>query len=144
MFKFDNTLNQIGLYYIPYKDQYYSYFLKRAWGNYLFFPHPEIEKLYPFIIDNGGIYKVFDFSLPFKFYNKELFVKFGASTIVKEQTFESSFRCETFGIDYFDMDIKLTNQQILILKKNTKINLFDSNESSFEKNIGEHYFFRSY
>lgn len=107
MSTFDREWNKIGLFYIPSPTGFRSYFLKRSWGNYLFFPHPDIESMFPFFIGSGGIYKVFDFTLPFPQMNKNLFNKFGAPTIGPSQEFHPDFQIEKYGVNYQDVDLKL-------------------------------------
>ena len=106
---FNNDWNRLGLYMIPSHGGHTSYFLKRSWGNYLFFPHPEIENMFPFILSCGGVYKVFDCTLPFCYYNKLLFDKFGAATIGPERDHHEDFLIEKFPDEYFDVDMKLLN-----------------------------------
>lgn len=103
--RFDTKWNQLGLYRIPSTGAYQSYFLKRSWGNYLFFPHPDVERMYPFILASGGIYKVFDSALPYPHFNKVLFDKFGAATIGPQRDFHEDFLIEKLGADYFDVDL---------------------------------------
>lgn len=105
--RFDTNWNKLGLYRIPSTGVYQSYFLKRSWGNYLFFPHPDIERMYPFIIASGGIYKVFDSALPYPHFNKVLFDKFGAATIGPPFAYHEDFLIEKMGEDYFDVDLHL-------------------------------------
>lgn len=104
---FKPTWNDLGLYYIPSSNGFVSYFLKRSWGNYLFFPHPEVSQLFPFILASGGIYKVFDSKLPYPYYNKILFDKFGASTIGTGKVYHEDFLIEQYPDDYFDVDLKI-------------------------------------
>lgn len=114
MKNFDPQWNELGLYYIPSSGNYVSYFLKRSWGNYLFFPHPEVGNMYPFILGTGGIYKVFDCTLPFAFYNRELFNKFGAPTIGCVQEYHPDFLIEKYQEDYFDVDLTLKDKSFML------------------------------
>lgn len=114
MKNFNLRWNELGLYYIPSKGNYVSYFLKRSWGNYLFFPHPEVENMYPFFIASGGVYKVFDTTLPFPSYNRELFNKFGAPTIGCDLEFHPDFQIEKYNEDYFDVDLKIKDHSFLL------------------------------
>lgn len=122
---FDQSLNQLGLYYIPSDNGYTAYFLKRSWGNYLFFPHPEVDKLYPFILASGGIYKVFDSQLPYPFYNKKLFDKFGAPTIGVNREFHEDFLIESYPGDYFDVDLTIEAPRFEIKLKTTTLTFID-------------------
>ena len=132
MTPFDPAWNQIGLYYIPSENGYTAYFLKRSWGNYLFFPHPEIEKMYPFILASGGIYKVFDHSLPYSFYNKKLFDKFGSPTIGLERDYHEDFLVEKFPDNYFDVDMSIEKNIFRLKLKNINFEFIDG--SGHEEN----------
>jgi hypothetical protein len=123
---FDPAWNQLGLYYIPSENEYTAYFLKRSWGNYLFFPHPEVEKMYPFILASGGIYKVFDTQLPYPFYNKKLFDKFGAPTIGVQREFHEDFLIESYPGDYFDVDLKIEGPRFQLMVKNSLFTFVDA------------------
>lgn len=123
---FDPAWNQLGLYYIPSENDYTAYFLKRSWGNYLFFPHPEVEKMYPFILASGGIYKVFDTQLPYPFYNKKLFDKFGAPTIGVQREFHEDFLIESYPGDYFDVDLKIEGPRFQLMLKNGLFTFVDA------------------
>jgi hypothetical protein len=118
MERFKNEWNKLGLYFIPSENNYVSYFLKRSWGNYLFFPHPEIENFFPFIIGSGGLYKVFDCALTYPFYNKLLFDKFGAPTIGAARNYHEDFLIEQYPDEYFDVDLKLIEQTFHLKIKN--------------------------
>ncbi len=122
---FNSKWNDLGLYYIPSDNEYTSYFLKRSWGNYLFFPHPDVEKMYPFILASGGVYKVFDSKLPYSFYNKTLFDKFGAPTIGVKRSFHEDFLIESCPGDYFDVDLKILENQFQLMIKNTLFTFVD-------------------
>ena len=125
MTPFDPAWNQIGLYYIPSENGYTAYFLKRSWGNYLFFPHPEVEKMYAFILASGGIYKVFDHTLPYSFYNKKLFDKFGSPTIGLEREYHEDFLIEKFPEDYFDVDMSIEKNIFRLKMKNQTFEFID-------------------
>lgn len=125
MTPFDPAWNQLGLYYIPSGNGYMSYFLKRSWGNYLFFPHPEVDKMYPFILASGGIYKVFDHTLPYSFYNKKLFDKFGAPTIGLEREYHEDFLIEKYPDDYFDVDMMVDKNLFKIKMKSHTFEFID-------------------
>lgn len=127
---FDPAWNQLGLYYIPSENDYRAYFLKRSWGNYLFFPHPDVDRLYPFILASGGIYKVFDCSLPYSFYNKKLFDKFGAPTIGVERDYHEDFLIEKYPQDYFDVDLSVENN---IFRLKTKKHTFEFIDGPIDK-----------
>jgi len=74
--------------------------------------------MYPFILASGGIYKVFDTQLPYPFYNKQLFDKFGAPTIGVQKEFHEDFLIESYPGDYFDVDLKIEGNDFrLMLKK---------------------------
>lgn len=126
MKSFNPQWNQLGLYIIPSDGYYVSYFLKRSWGNYLFFPHPEIDKMFPFILASGGIYKVFDSALPFPNTNKRLFDKFGAPTIGLQREYHKDFLIESFPNEYFDMDLQVNNGQFLLKIKGESFCFVDS------------------
>jgi hypothetical protein len=138
--KFDPTWNTLGLYFIPSSGHYTSYFLKRSWGNYLFFPHPEVDKMYPFILSCGGIYKVFDFTTPFPFYNKQLFDKFGAPTIGTKALHHPDYLIEHMPEDYFDVDLKLGPSSIQ-MKIQKKLFLFKDTDSE-DYLDGAHHLYR--
>ncbi|MBY0515506.1 MAG: hypothetical protein K2P81_01265 [Bacteriovoracaceae bacterium] len=114
MNSFNPQWNQLGLYYIPSEGHYQSYFLKRSWGNYLFFPHPNVDQMFPFILASGGIYKVFDSTLPYPGMNKKLFDKFGAPTIGVQREHHEDFLIESFPSDYFDVDLEIKASQFIL------------------------------
>jgi hypothetical protein len=129
MKNFNPQWNQLGLYIIPSDGYYLSYFLKRSWGNYLFFPHPEIDQMFPFILTSGGIYKVFDSALPFPGTNKRLFDKFGASTIGLKREHHEDFLIESFPDRYFDVDLQINNGQFVLKIKGESFCFLDSEAS---------------
>lgn len=114
MSTFNPAWNQLGLYFIPSDGHYLSYFLKRSWGNYLIFPHPEIDPMFPFILASGGIYKVFDSTLPFPFTNQRLFDKFGAPTIGTGLQHHVDFLVESCPDDYFDIDLTISEHEFCL------------------------------
>jgi hypothetical protein len=111
---FNNDWNKLGLYFIPSEGHYVSYFLKRSWGNYLFFPHPEIDLMFPFILASGGVYKVFDSTLPYPYTNKRLFDLFGAPTIGTGLDHHVDFLVENHPHDYFDVDLTITEHEFAL------------------------------
>ena len=125
MSTFDPEWNKKGLYYIPSENGYIAYFLKRSWGNYLFFPHPEVEKMYPFILASGGIYKIFDHCLPYPFYNKTLFDKFGAPTIGTSKDYHEDFLIEKYPEDYFDIDLTINSNYFTLKTKDYVFEFID-------------------
>lgn len=129
---FDPKWNQLGLYYIPSENGYTAYFLKRSWGNYLFFPHPEVEKMYPFILASGGIYKVFDYSLPYSFYNKKLFDKFGSPSIGLTREYHEDFLIEQYPADYFDVDMAIEKDIFRIKMKNQTFEFIDGSPDNHQ------------
>ena len=129
---FDPAWNQLGLYYIPSENEYTAYFLKRSWGNYLFFPHPEVEKMYPFILASGGIYKVFDTHLPYPFSTTKLFDKFGAPTIGVQREFHEDFLIESYPGDYFDVDLKIQGHHFELMLKNSLFTFVDASPETHD------------
>jgi hypothetical protein len=123
--KFDPAWNQSGLYHIPSDSGYHSYFLKRSWGNYLFFPHPQVDQLFPFILASGGIYKVFDATTPYPYYNKLLFDKFGAPTIGLNIDYHPDFLVEKYPDDYFDVDLSIIEKTFMIKIKGHQLTFRD-------------------
>lgn len=119
MYGFDPHWNQLGLYIIPSEGHYLSYFLKRSWGNYLFFPHSDVDRMFPFILASGGIYKVFDHTIPFPGTNKLLFDKFGAPTVGTGLEHHVDFLVESCPDDYYDIDLTINNGcfELMILKE---------------------------
>lgn len=104
---FDPQWNKLGIYFIPSSTGRVSYFIKRKWGNYLFFPHPESDQFFSTAIARGGIYKVFDNEIPFPQMNARLFTKFGAQTVSHQALPRPDFAIEIWNRDYFDIDMKL-------------------------------------
>jgi hypothetical protein len=104
-------LDQLGILYIPYSQgPFTSYFIKRSWGNYLIFPHPEVENLKAHMDGSGGIYKVIDLELPFPWYNKWLFDRYGASTIGPKNEWKHDFLIENVPENYYDVDLSLDEE----------------------------------
>ena len=130
---FNRDWNKLGLYYIPSDTGYQSYFLKRSWGNYLFFPHAEIEQTFSFIIASGGLYKVFDKTLPFKQVNQKLFNKFGAPTIGTLREFHPDFQIEKYGEQYQDIDMTIENDIFTYTLLSGEVFTFIDNESLLSK-----------
>lgn len=123
---FNPAWNQLGLYIIPSEGHYLSYFLKRSWGNYLFFPHPDVDRMFPFILASGGIYKLFDANLPFPETNKRLFDKFGAPTIGTGRDYHVDFLVESVPEDYFDVDLSVSPQKFELTIKHEVFSFLDA------------------
>ncbi len=121
-----SSLNSKKIFCIPSNNQrWMSYFLVRSWGNYLFFPHPDVSQMYPFIKGKGGLYKVFDNALPFPFYNAEVFTIFGASTVGTSLAFHQDFQIEVFGEDYFDNDLIINQGCFRLTLDKQEYNFYD-------------------
>jgi hypothetical protein len=102
-----------------------AYFIIRSWGNYLFFPHPDIGQMYPFFKGQGGVYKVFDSEIPFPFYNGEIFRIFGAPTIGSGLSYHEDFLIEEYGVDYADQDLKLEGGIMHLQLPELKLTFYD-------------------
>ena len=134
-------LNSQKIFCIPSHNQrWMSYFIVRSWGNYLFFPHPDVSNMYPFIKSQGGIYKVFDGEIPFPFYNAEIFTLFGASTVGPGLTSHPDFQIEAFGEDYFDADLYIDRGHFRLLHQREEFIFLEYNRA--EKTFGSHEFSR--
>jgi hypothetical protein len=119
-------LNEHKIFCIPQNEgQRMAYYVLRPWGNYLFFPHPDVTNMYPFFKGQGGIYKVFDTTVPFPFYNGELFRIFGASTVGSPLTHHTDFLVEEFGKEYFDQDLLLQDGVFDLQLSKLKLRFFD-------------------
>jgi hypothetical protein len=119
-------LNQSKLYCIPQVEGgRMAYFLIRPWGNYLFFPHPEIKNMYPFFKGQGGIYKIIDSAIPFPYYNGELFRIFGASTVGSPLSYHEDFLVEEYGIEYFDPDLHIQDGVIHLTLPQLQLRFYD-------------------
>lgn len=124
-------LNALKIFAIPDNSgQRMAYFMIRSWGNYLFFPHPDISNMFPFIKGQGGIYKVFDAAVPFPFTNGQLFTIFGASTLGPSLKYHEDFLIEEYGTDYFDPDLNLRDGVFEIIVKERVVRFLDMNISS--------------
>jgi hypothetical protein len=123
-------LNSKKVFCIPSQNKrWMSYFIVRSWGNYLFFPHPDISNMYPFIKTQGGIYKVFDETIPFPFYNTQIFTLFGASTVGAAPSFHKDFQIEIFGEDYFDIDLAIEQAVFKLFHLKEELRFVDYNRS---------------
>jgi hypothetical protein len=119
-------LNGHKIFCIPQMEEgRMAYFVIRSWGNYLFFPHPELRSMYPFFKGQGGIYKVIDTALAFPFFNGELFRIFGAATIGAPSTYHEDFLIEKFGEEYFDPDLMIEDGLVRLTLTNLEFKLFD-------------------
>lgn len=132
-----NKLNSRKIFCIPSENQrWMAYFVVRAWGNYLFFPHPDVSRMYPFIKGQGGIYKIFDQTIPFPYYNGEVFTLFGASTVGLSQKYHEDFQMEVFGEEYFDVDLSIYQGRFKLFHQKEEFSFFDINhqKSNFDQN----------
>jgi hypothetical protein len=130
-------LNLKKIFCIPSQNQrWMSYFIIRSWGNYLFFPHPDVSNIYPFIKGQGGIYKVFDEAVPFPFYNAEIFTLFGASTIGSNLIYHPDFQIEKYGEDFSDVDLRIDQGIFKLNHQKEEYSFYDFNrpEESFSSN----------
>lgn len=100
---FNPEWNKLGIIFIPSECGRVSYFVKRSWGNYLFFPHPQTDQFFESAKARGGIYKVFDNQINFPQMNERIFCKFGAQTVTCSSLKRAEFPIEKFGEEYFDM-----------------------------------------
>lgn len=131
-------LNELKIYCIPDEGgNRMAYFIIRSWGNYLFFPHPEVKNMYPFFKAQGGIYKVYDFEIPFPFYNGDLFTVFGASTIGSKLSYHQDFLVEDYGTDYLDPDLAMKDGIFELNHKKVKLTFLDHNHSKDFYSAGE-------
>lgn len=122
-------LNELKIYCIPDEGgNRMAYYIIRSWGNYLFFPHPDVKNMYPFFKAQGGIYKVFDFETPFPFYNADLFTIFGASTVGSKLSYHPDFLVEDYGADYLDPDLKMEDGIFELNHKNNSFTFLDHNQ----------------
>jgi hypothetical protein len=108
-------LNKHHIYFIPCSDsKYQAFFCGTSWGNYLIYPHYDLEKMHHFIKSCGGIYKLFDIEIPFPQSNKKLFDLFGASTVGSKLEFHPDFLVESSPEEFYDPDIKINAERGLI------------------------------
>ncbi len=85
--------------------------------------------MFPFFIASGGIYKVFDFCIPFPQMNQTLFNKFGAPTIGLKRDFHPDFQIEHYGVNYQDIDMKLEdNKAVYTFIKGDTFTFLDNEE----------------
>lgn len=132
---FDPKWNQRGLYFIPSTTGRVSYFLKRKWGNYLFFPHPETEQFFSSAIARGGIYKVFDNEILFPQMNARLFTKFGAQTVAIEARPRPEFAIEIWNKDYFDIDMKADKGKWCLIIEGQEFTFLEDSSQEHEPNF---------
>jgi hypothetical protein len=121
-------LNALKIYCIPDSGSIrMAYYIIRSWGNYLFFPHPDVGNMYPFFKAQGGVSKVFDTCLPFPFYNAEIFTLFGASTVGCARQHHPDFLIERFGEEFTDSDLKLCQDKFELTQQQERLSFYDMN-----------------
>lgn len=125
-----DKLKELEIVFIPdYELGLNSYFIKRPYGNFLFFTHPKINHLDQYIEGSGGVYKVFEFHNVFKAQLKYLFNVYGSSLITAQlnYTFDQNFKQEVWPDEYYDIDLSLDakNCTVEIFYKKNKILLVD-------------------
>ena len=119
-------LNKHHIIVIPQSTgPFYSYFVRRSYGNYLFFPHGDLEPMFNFFKSQGGIYKVFDINLPFPYMNQRLFDIFGASSIGPEIDFHSDFKIEKMNEEFHDPDLFLNEHSFQLKQIETVFHFSD-------------------
>lgn len=92
--------------------------------------------MFPFILASGGIYKVFDSTLPFPFTNQRLFDRFGAPTIGTGLQHHVDFLVENCPEDYFDIDLTIhQNQFCLKIQEETFIFIDGTYRSDIPGNL---------
>lgn len=137
-------LKELGILFVPdYDLGLNSYFLKRSYGNFLFFTHPKISQLSNYIENSGGIYKVLEYHNVFKNELSFLFNIYGSSLITTNQNFifDKSYKQELWPSEYFDADMNFLEEisSIEVLYKKKKLLFVDNfmndyliNEESYD------------
>lgn len=84
------------------KNYQFSFFLEKAYGNYLIYKTPNILDFKKYFKSKGGIYKQFDFGCRFRTIAHDLFNYFGASVVRFDNQKDDLFPCQNITRDFFE------------------------------------------
>lgn len=120
--------------------RYFSYYLFRPFGNYLFYKTTNLNDYFEKFKSFGGVYKQFDEENIYRTISGDIFNKFGAGLVQSElDQVDPLYPIEAYGRDYADPQVEkidLSNLRHYVLYQN-KMKLLFLNYSITEDNLTE-------